>query len=134
MAANPLSAQLRDVRDLFRRYVGAHQRPTIDACRELSLQLSLLAERSERLEQRAVDADALEAIARDLDIAATAAASPAMQQALKAQQAELQRQLDAPSASRPGLARLTAPIGDSNVFSFPRAPRPTGFDDGGHAA
>ena len=29
----PLSADLREIRDLFRRYVGAHQRPTIDACR-----------------------------------------------------------------------------------------------------
>lgn len=136
MAAKPLSAQLRDLRDLFRRYVGTHQRPSVDACRELSLQLTLLAEKSERLEQRASDADDLEAVARDLDLAASAAASPSLQGALKAQQSELQRLLDSEPlpVSRSSLVKLAAPIGASNVFSFPRAPRPIGFDDGGHAA
>jgi hypothetical protein len=137
MQAKPLSADLRELRDLFRVYVASHQRPTIDACRDLTVSLCLLAEKAERLEQRAADADEMEAIARDLDIVASAAVSPSLQQALRSQQAEIQRQLDGGGpvhVTRPGLATLAMPIGDSNVVSFPRAPRPAGLDDGGHAA
>ncbi|MFC5393119.1 hypothetical protein [Bosea vestrisii] len=137
MQAKPLSADLRELRDLFRTYVASHQRPTIDACRDLTVSLCLLAEKAERLEQRAADADEMEAIARDLDIVASAAVSPSLQQALRGQQAEIQRQLDRGGpvhVPRPGLAALAMPIGDSNVVSFPRAPRPAGRDDGGHAA
>lgn len=137
MQAKPLSADLREMRDLFRTYVASHQRPTIDACRDLTVSLCLLTEKAERLEQRAANADEMEAIARDLDVVASAAASPSLQQALRAQQAEIQRQLDGggpDDVTRPGLAALAMPIGDSNVVSFPRAPRPAGRDDGGHAA
>ncbi|MFC5423321.1 hypothetical protein ACFPOB_27650 [Bosea eneae] len=137
MQAKPLSADLRELRNLFRTYVASHQRPTIDACRDLTVSLCLLAEKAEHLEQRAADADEMEAIARDLDIVASAAASPSLEQALRAQQAQIQRQLDGVGpvhVLRPGLAALAMPIGDSNVVSFPRAPRPAGRDDGGHAA
>ena len=78
MQAKPLSADLRELRDLFRTYVASHRQPTIDACRDLTVSLCLLAERAERLEQRAADADEMEAIARDLDIVASAAVSPSL--------------------------------------------------------
>lgn len=129
----PLSADLRELRDCFRFYVGSHQRPTIDACRELTTSLSLLAEKADRLEARAADADEMEAVARDLDILASAAVSPALRRELMEQQRELQRQLDAPEpASRSGLAALAMPVGDSNVVIMPVVPRPRPF--GGDAA
>ena len=59
------------------------------------------------------------------------------QAALKAQQIEIQHQLDGGGpvhVSRPGLAALAVPIGDTNVVSFPRAPRPADIDGGGDAA
>ncbi|MCO4053434.1 MAG: hypothetical protein HEQ16_05165 [Bosea sp.] len=64
----PLSTRLRHLRGLMRRYVHSHQRPTVDACRELVDQLTDMAEAAQRLEIRADDADALEAVARDLDL------------------------------------------------------------------
>lgn len=137
MQVKPLSVELRALRDAFRYYVGSHQRPTIDACRELTGKLTVLAERADALECDAAMAVELEAVARDLDVAACAAASPALQAALKVQQAELQRELDGGGpvhVSRPGLAALSTPIGDSNIVTFPRAPRPALFDDGGDAA
>jgi len=148
MEPKPLSADLREFRDLFRRYVCAHQRPTIDACRELYVSLNVMAEKADRVEARARDAEEMEAIALDLEIVASAALSPSLQEALKAQQFELQRELDRGEpehVSRPGLAALSSPIGDSNVFTFPVAPRLRGkrgyvivdeaaFGDGGDAA
>jgi hypothetical protein len=130
----PLAADLREFRDLFRKYVAAHQRPTIDACRELTVSLSLLAEKADFLQMRAAQADELEAVARDLDMVASAAASPSLQAALKAEQMQLQRELDAGgpvNVSRPGLAALAQPIGGSNVVTFPVAPqaRPLGGGD-----
>lgn len=138
----PLSADLRELRDLFRHYVGGHQRPTIDACRELITSLTLMAEKADGLEARAADADEMEAVARDLDVALSARISPSLQAALKAEQAELQRALDAEAApfSRPGLAALAVPVAGSNVTIFPLAPRRRGpFDSedgigGGDAA
>ncbi|WNJ89139.1 hypothetical protein [Bosea sp. 685] len=138
MEPKPLSADLRELRDLFRRYVGSHQRPTIDACRELTASLSLLAEKADRLEARAQNAAEMEAIARDLDIVASAALSPSLQEALKAQQFEIQRGLDRGEpehVSRPRLAALSSQIGDSNVVTFPMASRQrAAFSDGGDAA
>lgn len=123
----PLSVDLRELRDLMRRYVGGHLRPSIDACRELYVSLNVMAEKADRLESRAAEADELEAIARDLDIVASAVASPSLQEALKRDQQALQAQLDREdaSASDRGLARLSAPIGDSNVVTFPVVPRAT---------
>lgn len=130
----PLSADLRELRDCFRFYVGSHQRPTIDACRELTTSLSLLAEKADRLEARAADADEMEAIARDLDIVASAAVSPALQRELMAQQRELQRQLDDEEpATRSALAALAMPVGNTNVVVMPISPRPRPFG-GGDAA
>lgn len=67
--------------------------------------------------------DELHAVAVDLG-SASAPAPSADQAALKAQQLELQRQLDGGPVhvSRPGLAALAMPIGDTNVVTFPVAP------------
>ena len=121
----PLNADLRELRDLFRHYVGSHQRPTIDACRELVTSLTLMAEKADGLVARAADADEMEAVARDLDVALAAKASPALQAALKAEQAELQRALDAEAqgSARSGLAALAMPVEGSNVTVFPVVPR-----------
>lgn len=121
----PLSGDLREIRDLFRRYVGAHQRPTIDACRELYVALNVMAEKADALESRADVADELEAVARDLDLVASAHASSSLQEALKRDQRALQAQLDRQDEARDhGLSRLSAAIGDSNVVTFPVVPRP----------
>jgi hypothetical protein len=80
--------------------------------------------------------DELLAVASDLDRAAPAAIEPGYQAALREQQRELQRQLDGGGpvhVSRPGLAALAMPIGDTNVTMFPVAPRPRPFG-GGDAA
>lgn len=124
--SKPLSGDLREIRDLFRRYVGAHQRPTVDACRELYVALNVMAEKADALEARATVADELEAVARDLDLVASAQASPSLQEALKRDQRALQAQLDSEGEGRDrGLAQLSAPIGASNVVTFPVVPRPT---------
>lgn len=121
----PISADLRELRDLMRKYVGAHQRPSIDACRELYVSLNVMAEKADALEARAADADELEAIARDLDMVASAQASPSLQEVLKAEQRSLQTVLDVEDMRTGGrsLARLSAPIGDSDIVTFPVIPR-----------
>jgi hypothetical protein len=102
---------------------------------------------AELLAQAAQEADRVVGIAADVpeledELLLVASATvpeptPSYQVALKVQQAELQRELDGGGpvhVSRPGLAALSAPIGDSNIVTFPRAPRPALFDDGGDAA
>lgn len=86
--------------------------------------------------------DELHAVAFDLNRMAPAQPVCGYQAALKAQQLQLQRELDGEPdhVSRPGLAALAMRVGDSNVMVFPLAPRPRGpFDgedglDGGDAA
>lgn len=120
-----LSADLRELRDLMRKYVGSHMRPSIDACRELYVALNVMAEKADALEVRATVADDLEAVARDLDLVASAKAPPALQKALKRHQRALQAQLDREDEGHDrGLAQLSAPIGESNVLTFPVVPRP----------
>lgn len=138
MQAKPLSAELRELRDVFRRYVASHQRPSIDACRELTVAFSLMAEEADRIEARAADAEEMEAIARDLDIVASAAVSPSLQEALKREQRAVQADLDGGGdldLPRPGLATLALLVGDTNVVTFPVCPRPRPIvGDGGSAA
>ncbi|KPH80546.1 hypothetical protein [Bosea vaviloviae] len=126
MQPKPLSADLRELRDLMRKYVGAHQRPSVDACRELYVSLNVMAEKADELEACAAQAEELEAIARDLDMVASAQASPSLQEVLKRDQRSLQTLLDLEDLARGdrGLARLSAAIGNSNVFTFPMVPRP----------
>ena len=134
--ARLLSEELRLLRDTLHSHAALGDAAQPEACRAYALQLGRLAGRALQLEARAIEADEMEAVARDLDVAAAAGASPTLQMALKAKQAELQRQLDGGGpvhVSRPGLAALSLPIGDTNVVSFPRAPHPS-LDGGGDAA
>lgn len=127
---HPHVAELRALRDLFRRYVASHQRPTIDACRELTVKLGAMAEAAGMLAGQAAAGVELEAVAADLDVIAharTGALDPPAQAALREEQRALQRSLDAAGpvrAVRLGLAALSAPIGDGRVVTFPKAPRP----------
>lgn len=80
--------------------------------------------------------DELHTVAADLGAVQLAPAPSGYQAALKAQQFEIQRQLDGGGpvhVSRPGLAALAMPIGDTNVVAFPVAPQPRPFG-GGDAA
>ena len=131
----PLSGDLREIRDLFRRYVGSHQRPTIDACRELYVALNVMAEKADALEARATVADELEAVARDLDLVASTHASPSLQETLKHDQRAVQAQLDGEGyfgggffkVDDRGLSRLSAvmTVTDHNANSAPDLPRGT---------
>lgn len=84
--------------------------------------------------------DELQIVAFGLDLGRgpdlTACRQTGYQAALKAQQMELQRELDGGGpvhVSRPGLAALAMPIGDTNVVVMPIAPRPRPLG-GGDAA
>lgn len=80
--------------------------------------------------------DELHAVAVDIGSFAPAAVASGYQEALKTQQFEIQRQLDGGGpvhVSRPGLAALAMPVGDTNVVIMPIAPRPRPFG-GGDAA
>ncbi|MBN9438953.1 hypothetical protein [Bosea sp. (in: a-proteobacteria)] len=137
MHAVPLSLDLRRLSALLSEHgrCGAALAP--EACRRIAIMLGTAARQADELEARTVEAAELE---DELLLVAGAAASepaPSYQSALKAQQAEIQRQLDRGGpepVSRPGLAALSVPFGNSNVVSFPRAPRPAGGDHGGDAA
>lgn len=77
--------------------------------------------------------DELHAVASDLDRVVPEPVEPGYQAALKAQQREIQRELDGGGpdhVSRPGLAALAVRIGDTNVFVMPRAPWPSPFGGG----
>lgn len=142
MQPKPLLLDLRELSNLMREHARRDAALSPRACRRLSFVLALAARKADDLEARASDAEELEdellLVAGDLERVADPA-PPTFQAALKAQQAELQRQLDGrpEQVSRPGLAALSMPIGDSNVITFPRAPRPRRVDcqdDGGDAA
>jgi hypothetical protein len=79
--------------------------------------------------------DELHAVACDLDRVTPAPVATGYQAALKAQQLQLQRELDGEPdhVSRPGLAALATPVGDTNVVLMPIAPRPRPLG-GGDAA
>lgn len=123
-------AELRALRDLFRRYVSSHQQPTIDACRELTVKLGAMAEDALVLSLQARVGEELEAVAADLDVIAyakTGALGPPSQTVLREEQRAIQLRLDAGPPVRThgmGLAALSAPIGDGRVVTFPKAPQP----------
>lgn len=142
MQAKPLSLDLRELSNLMREHARRDSELSPRACRRLSFVLALAARKADDLEARATDAEELEdelmLVAGNLE--QVAVPTPiSFQATLKAQQAELQRHLDGrpEQVSRPGLAALAMAIGDSNVVTFPRAPRPPLIDcqdDGGDAA
>ncbi len=137
MYASPLSLDLRRLSGLLRDHSRSRIALSPEACGRISAMLAAAAWKADDLEARSGEAEELED--ELLVVACAGGSEPAhpYQVALKAQQAEIQRQLDRGGpehVSRPGLAALSARIGDSNVFSFPRAPAPAAFDDGGDAA
>jgi hypothetical protein len=122
-----LSVELRKLSKLLRHYADQQIELPPPNCLRVSLLLGRCAQQADALESRSGEAEELEdelyAVASDL-LAATA--SPSYQAALREQQREIQRELDRGGpghVSRPGLAALSAPFGDGNVVSFPKAPR-----------
>lgn len=103
----PLSTELREFRDLFRTYQNAHQRPTIDAVRNMITAFTLMAEKADALEARARDAEQLEAVALDLGPFVLA---------------PIEEVRPAPAPRQTRLVELAVQIGDSNVVTFPKAP------------
>lgn len=80
--------------------------------------------------------DELHAVAADLGAAPPASIDTGYQAALREQQRKIQQQLDGGGpdhVSRPGIAALAMPIGDTNVVLMPIAPRPRPLG-GGDAA
>ena len=137
----PLSSDLRSLYVALRRQacLGEPLKPA--TCKRLALALGRLARKADDIEAQAAESSALEdelfAVAQDLDRVAGDDPQPSFQTALKAQQRSLQAQLDWEDSEHGdrGLARLSAPIGESNVVTFPVMARlQAAFDDGGDAA
>jgi hypothetical protein len=110
-----------------------------EECGRVAVLLQLASQDADRIVAQAADLPELEdellAVAHDPNRAEPPAQS-AYQAALKAQQRQIQRELEAEGpepVSRPGLAALAMRVGDSNVTVFPVAPRPRPFG-GGDAA
>ncbi|MGY6246661.1 hypothetical protein ACXIUS_03800 [Bosea thiooxidans] len=108
-------------------------------CGRVAVLLQLAAQEADAIVAQAADVPELEdellAVAHDPNRAPEPVSS-GYQAALKAQQQQIQRELDAQApepVSRPGIAALAMPIGGSNVTVFPVAPRPRPFG-GGDAA
>lgn len=137
MQAKPLSLDLRDIAQLLRQHGRSGEALPAGSCFRLAELVSLAARKADELQARAGEAEELEDELLLVAGAPDTEPTPSYQAALKAQQSEIQRQLDGGGpvhVSRPGLAALSAPIGDTNVVSFPRAPRPADIDGGGDAA
>lgn len=137
MQAKPLSLDLRDVAQLLREHGRRGVDLPVASCFRVASLIALAARKADELQARAGDAEELEDELLLVACAAEPEPAQSYQVALKAQQAEIQRQLDGGGpvhVSRPGLAARSAPIGDSNVFRFPRRPRPADIDGGGDAA
>lgn len=128
------------------RYLGAYLRRCAlsgvgldaDQCDRVAALVAQAAQEADRVVAIAADVpeieDELYAVA--IDVGAPAPATPGYQAALKAQQFEIQRRLDGGGpvhVSRPGLAALAMPVGDTNVVVMPIAPRPRPIN-GGDAA
>ncbi|MCA0418159.1 MAG: hypothetical protein LCH80_05475 [Proteobacteria bacterium] len=108
-------------------------------CGRVAVLLQLAAQEADLVVAQAADVPELEdellAVAHDPNRAEPLVTS-AYQAALKAQQQQIQRELDTEGpepVTRPGLAALAMPIAGSNVTVFPVAPRPRPLG-GGDAA
>jgi hypothetical protein len=135
--ASSLPVDLRFLRAHLQRCARSGAGLSADQCDRAAELLAQAAREADRIVSIAADLPELEDELLLVAGAAEPGPTPSYQAALKAQQAELQRQLDGGGpvhVSRPGLAALSAPIGDSNVVSFPRAPHPVGIDGGDDAA
>lgn len=100
-------------------------------CARVARSLQQAAAQADTLASRSDDAGELEdellAVAGDLESTTAPASPPSFQAALKAQQAAIQRELDAgdpapgQASRRAGLARLAIPVSaDGRVIAFPR--------------
>lgn len=124
-----LSAELRKLSKLLRHYRDQDVSLPPASCLRVALLLGRCAQQADALEARTDEADELDdelhEVARDLVGADAIAQAPsAYQAALREQQREIQRELDRDAAlplRRPRLAALSAPIGDTNVVTFPKA-------------
>lgn len=137
MQAKPLSLDLRDIAKLLREHGRSGVDLPVANCFRVAELVALAARKADDLQVRAGEAEELEDELLLVACAGEPEPTPSYQAALKAQQAEIQRQLDGGGpvhVPRPGLAALSQPIGNSNVCSFPRAPRPADMDGGGDAA
>ncbi len=141
MQPNPIAGDLRILYAALRRHSCLGEPLPPATCRRLAGALARLARKADVIDARAAEADELEdellAVARRIEQEEQASLPPGYQAALKAQQLEIQRELDAGGpahVSRAGLAALSIPIGDSNVFAFPIAPHSYRPVDDGDAA
>ncbi|SFD74211.1 hypothetical protein SAMN05428997_14811 [Bosea sp. CRIB-10] len=135
-AASSLPVDLRFLGALLRRCASSGLGLSPEQCIRAAELLAQAAQEADRVVGIAAVVPELEDELLLVAGAAQPAPAPSYQAALKAQQAELQRQLDGGGpvhVPRPGLAALAMPIGDTNVVSFPRAPHPS-LDGGGDAA
>jgi hypothetical protein len=139
--ASSLPIDLRYLSAFLRRCAKSGTGLPADQCDRAADLVAQAAREADRVVAIAADMPELEdelcAVAVDLGSpAAPAPVASAYQEALKAQQFEIQRGLDGGGpvhVSRPGLAALATPVGDTNVVIMPIAPRPRPFG-GGDAA
>lgn len=136
MRSSSLPIDLRRLANHAAVYAKRDLAMSAEECGRVSILLHMAAREADLLAARVAELPELEdellALAHDPARAAPEPVSSGYQAALKAQQLQLQRALDAAGpepVSRPGLAALAAPIGDSNVTVFPLAPRPRGDGD-----
>lgn len=137
--ASSLSVDLRRVRNHLGICAKRGLGMTPEECGRVAVLLDIAAKEADlvvgQAELMPELEDELHAVAFDLDRMAPAQPVSGYQAALKAQQLQLQRELDGEPdhVSRPGLAALAMPIPDTNVVVMPIAPRPRPLG-GGDAA
>ena len=136
MRSSSLPIDLRRLANHAAVYAKRDLAMSADECGRISILLHLAAREADRLAAGVAELPELEdeflALAHDPARAAPEPGSSGYQAALKAQQQQIQRALDAESTepvSRPGLAALAMPVGGTNVTVFPLAPRPRGDGD-----
>lgn len=138
MQTSSLPLDLRVLANHLRRRTAAGHGLSAAECERVAVLLHQTAHEADALVAQAGVVPELEdellAVAHDVARAPEPLVEPGYQAALKAQQMQLQRQLDGAGpvqVSRPGLAVLAIPVGDTNVRVFPLAarPRPIGGGD-----
>ncbi|MCT4491771.1 hypothetical protein [Bosea minatitlanensis] len=128
MQASSLPLDLRMLAAHLRRCAAADLGMAPQECARVAVLVHQAAHEADAIVAQAADVPELEdellAVAHDPGRAEPPVQS-GYQAALKAQQLQLQRALDAAGpvpVSRPGLAALAMPVGDTNVVTFPVAP------------
>lgn len=136
MAASSLPIDLRRLANHARICADSDHGMTPDECGRVAVLLDIAVKEADlvvgQAELMPELEDELHAVAMDLDRVAPASIDSGYQTALKAQQREIQQQLDRGEpvhVSRPGLAALAMSIEGTNVTVFPVAPRGHGGGD-----